>query len=269
MCEVFPFHEGYESIKNVPVVQAVTAYDDDRRFTHLLVLNEALSFGRGMNHSFINPNQIRMKQVPTEEDLNTLQYHILTNDALEWDPPNVDMSAHQSKGEELCMIRLVSTGNHCQSCHKTDVSLSQISGAYLEKTLVSWLIASVNVSGSYINWDMWSPGIAKAMVETLLDATASSVPLPGATVSEVISKHRHSIIMLEHSCCTWNIGLDMAKKTLQVTTQYGMRTDVHPLHWRYRVDHLDALNKKRLRQQWYMDHLVSKTISINSNTGAW
>eukprot|EP00957_Ditylum_brightwellii_P012982 980939-Ditylum_brightwellii.AAC.1 len=59
-CDVFPFHEWYESIKNVPVVQTATAYDDDRGFTHLLVINEALSLGRGMNHSLINPNQIQM-----------------------------------------------------------------------------------------------------------------------------------------------------------------------------------------------------------------
>eukprot|EP00957_Ditylum_brightwellii_P202693 15331366-Ditylum_brightwellii.AAC.1 len=48
-----------------------------------------------------------------------------------------------------------------------------------------------------------------------------------------------------------------------------MRTAVHPLHWHYRVDHLEVLNMKRLRQQWYMDNLVSKTILINGNTSAW
>ena len=41
-CDFYPFHSRYKSIKNVPVVQAVTAYDDDNGNTHLLVLDEVL-----------------------------------------------------------------------------------------------------------------------------------------------------------------------------------------------------------------------------------
>ena len=89
------------------------------------------------------------------------------------------------------------------------------------------------------------------------------------TIGAVVSKQRHSVITPKHIAKTWNVGLDTAKRTLQVTTQKGIRTAVHPLHRRYRVDHLEALNRRRLGGQWYMDHLMSKVVSLGGNNGAW
>ena len=43
---------------------------------------------------------------------------------------------------------------------------------------------------------------------------------------------------------------------------------MHPLHQRYRVDHMQ-FNQKRLNGQFYCDHLVAKTRSLNGNKGAW
>jgi hypothetical protein len=63
----------------------------------------------------------------------------------------------------------------------------------------------------------------------------------------------------------WNVGLEMAKRTLQVTTRRGVRTAVHPLHRRYRVDHLH-LNRRRLNGDWFSDTLFSKVVSIQGNT---
>ena len=41
----------------------------------------------------------------------------------------------------------------------------------------------------------------------------------------------------------WNIGINTAKRTLQVTTQRGIRTAIHPLHRQHRVNHLH-LNRR-------------------------
>ena len=59
----------------------------------------------------------------------------------------------------------------------------------------------------------------------------------------------------------------MAKRALQVTTQRGIRTALHPLHRRYRVDHLH-LNRRRLNGDWYTDTLFSKVKSLQGNTCA-
>jgi hypothetical protein len=55
----------------------------------------------------------------------------------------------------------------------------------------------------------------------------------------------------------WNIGLDAAKDMLQSTTQFGIRTAVHPMTRRLRVDHLH-LHHPRLRGTWLANTLVSK-----------
>jgi hypothetical protein len=63
-------------------------------------------------------------------------------------------------------------------------------------------------------------------------------------------------------------GLDTAKQTLKTTTQYaGVRHAIHPLHCRYRVDHLD-LNRRRLHDIFYTDTLFSKVKSLDGNVCA-
>ena len=86
-------------------------------------------------------------------------------------------------------------------------------------------------------------------------------------ISATITSERHSSVNFENLSRMWNIGLETAKRTLQVTTQRGVRTVVHPLHRRYRVDHLH-LNRRRLNGDWFTDTLFSKVISIQGNTCA-
>jgi len=60
VCEVFPYHPGYESIQEAPIVQAAMAYDDpDSGETFILVVNQCLHLGDMMEHTLMNPNQLR------------------------------------------------------------------------------------------------------------------------------------------------------------------------------------------------------------------
>jgi hypothetical protein len=60
VCDVSPYTDTYEAIKSVPIVQAATAFDHpDTGETTILILNEAISMGDKMNHTLINPNQLR------------------------------------------------------------------------------------------------------------------------------------------------------------------------------------------------------------------
>lgn len=58
-CDVSGFHQSFESVKDVPIAQVATAVTLENGETIVLVINEALYFGAQMNHSLINPNQIR------------------------------------------------------------------------------------------------------------------------------------------------------------------------------------------------------------------
>jgi hypothetical protein len=56
-----------------------------------------------------------------------------------------------------------------------------------------------------------------------------------------------------------------------VTTQKGLRFAIHPIHRRYRVDHLAhlGLNVRQITKQVYVDHFQSKVKSLSQNTGAF
>ena len=45
MCEVSGFHQSFDSLKNVPIAKAATAYTLETGETVILVINEVLYFG--------------------------------------------------------------------------------------------------------------------------------------------------------------------------------------------------------------------------------
>ena len=59
-------------------------------------------------------------------------------------------------------------------------------------------------------------------------------------------------------------GLKTACATLKATTQQGIGHTIHPLHWRYHVDHLQ-LNWRQLNDNFYIYTLFSKVKSPNRN----
>ena len=59
-CDVSPYREDYESIKNVPIVTAATAWQSPTSGQiYILVFNEAIWMGDHMDHTLLNPNQLR------------------------------------------------------------------------------------------------------------------------------------------------------------------------------------------------------------------
>ena len=72
---------------------------------------------------------------------------------------------------------------------------------------------------------------------------------------------RHSRVNAENLARMWNVGLDSAKRTLQVTQQTGTRSRsaTGPLHCMLRVGHLD-LHRPRLKGVWFVDTLVANLL---------
>ena len=59
-CDVSPYTDAYESIKSVPIARAGTAWTSPvSGVTYILVFNEGLWMGDKMDHTLINPNQMR------------------------------------------------------------------------------------------------------------------------------------------------------------------------------------------------------------------
>ena len=68
-CEVSPYADTYDTIKKVPIVTGATGYTSPitgRR--SILIFNEALWLGDQMQHTLINPNQLRYYGLLVKDD---------------------------------------------------------------------------------------------------------------------------------------------------------------------------------------------------------
>jgi hypothetical protein len=82
--------------------------------------------------------------------------------------------------------------------------------------------------------------------------------------ASVLTSDRHLKVGPEELSRKWNIGLETAKATLGMTTQHGVRTAVHPMSRRLRVDHLH-LHRPRLKGTWYLDTLIANVKLLLGN----
>ena len=121
---------------------------------------------------------------------------------------------------------------------ETDAILLSVSSASCDEMMVPRLIASVKV--------------------------ATCIREDETKVDSMMSNQRHSTVNAEELSRKWGIGLETAKKTLKVTTQFGIRHALHPLRRRYRTDPM-SLRYRRLRSTFYTDTLVSKVTSLKGN----
>jgi hypothetical protein len=69
-CEVTPFTNQYQSMKNIPIVSAVMAWTDgETGETIILLFHQVLWYGDKLKHSLINPNQLRHRGIPVCDDI--------------------------------------------------------------------------------------------------------------------------------------------------------------------------------------------------------
>jgi len=277
LCEVRGFHDSLQPMKDIPVARCATAYTHPATgTTYILVFNEALYFGKSMDHSLINPNQVRSfgipvsdnpfdtgrpfgidhedlfvsfrtegstvcfdTRVPSDDELESCKFVKLTDGDTEWNPHEVDMSSNRHAGgyDSVKHLAAVSVSADQRSYGETDAVLNSISMGLAPHTATTIAIESVNVETSHY-------------------------------VASASSTTQHSSVTPERVSRLFGVGLNKAKDLLRVTTQRGVRTAVHPITRRYRVDHLD-LHTNRLQGQWFCDWMVSSVKSLSQNTGAF
>jgi hypothetical protein len=63
--DVYAYDTSIQPVENVPIVSGATAYDDPiTGKTFILVFHESLYYGERLNHTLINPNQVRSYGIP-------------------------------------------------------------------------------------------------------------------------------------------------------------------------------------------------------------
>jgi hypothetical protein len=67
-CQVAPYHPNYDSMEDIPIVQAGTAYDNPNTGeTVILIINQGLYFGDSLPITLLNPNQIRSNGIKVDD----------------------------------------------------------------------------------------------------------------------------------------------------------------------------------------------------------
>jgi hypothetical protein len=282
-CDVSPYADSYEPIRNVPIVSGATAVTSpDTGMTCILIFNEAIWMGELLDHSLINPNQLRFhginvqdnpfgdvamhiasdadnfshpmnadgttiffdSRTPTRYELDNCP-HIVLSSPNEWNPRDVQFPTPRHHVEE----------------GRRDVS-EVVSQSHLELTLKTDLppfdMSTHNFDAQAITCAISDRLIAEVRIQHG-DIPPDNVPLP----KTFATSKRHAGITAQELSERWLIGLTQAHETIKVTTQNCIRSAVLPLSRRYRADRV--FEKPLLRGDFYTDTMDGRCKSISGN----
>ena len=276
-CDVAPYTDTYDAIKNIPIVSAATAWTSlESTETYILVFNEGLWMQGEMDHSLINPNQMRHNgatvqdnpfspsplfietaeadfvlpleisgtnilantRTPTDGELANCRHVVLTS-ALPWNPHNVRFPKPVRSVEEEIAHRhaVVSATSIKYATYDVEDEVREIQRRLIDSVKVTDIKSSTTISAVVLN----------------------DVPTPRTFVS----KERHTTITAAELSERWLIGLSQATDTLKKTTQRIVRSAVLPLGRRYKADRIYEL--PRLPGEWFTDTVHGRTTSRDGN----
>jgi hypothetical protein len=207
-----------------------------------------LWLGSQMDHSLINPNQIHEygipmydnpfsqsqfgidcnddfipfntmgtivyfeSRVPTDWEMHNLPIIMLTGE--DWDPVNIGFGNGCSREQaEMQMIQSLEIG-------VTKQKMAAMKQREMDSGVEQW---------GQVEWELSKLSSMlheKTFCKCLIDDVDKAMEKRKASV---LTTDRHSKVGPEELSRKWNIGLEMAKATLDVMTQHGVRTAVHPI----------------------------------------
>lgn len=274
---VSPFCESeFKALEDIPVATVATAYDcPTTGKTYVLVINEALYFGDKMKHTLLCPNQLRANGVkvedcpkqydststhsirvpdadltiplilrgvisgfntrtPTHDELADLSKHVELTSEVDWDPYAETFSTmeevHDTTWQDRGTAGVCMTGKRSRFDPFVELEVTEFN-------------------------DMADRLVAAVRMETAPPAKKHRV------TQAVVREDGKMGVSPEEVAKLWNIGLSTATKTLQVTTQLGVRTLKHPAQRRFRTA-MPHLRYPRLKGTFYADTLFFTTKSI-------
>ncbi len=245
VCNVHGFHPSMPAIENVSIRTCATAYDHADGSTYILVFGQALWFGDDLEESLACPSQIRAfnnivclnpKQFTDGKSLHGI--HSNSDD--------VTMHFKMHGCVSYLPIR-TPTPDEMQRCQ--------------------WIHLT-----SEEQWEPYHDNFARAE-EAMLAQTLhkqdtyqdTSVNIHGRIVSATSSKDHRSSVTPESLARRWGTSLDVATKTLRVTTQQGIRRLDSNLTRRFRTRQTH-LRYSHVRTDVFSDTLFSDVKSARGYT---
>ena len=287
--DVYAYDTSLQPMENVPIVSGGTAYDDPvSGDTYILVFNESLYYGEKLDHSLVNPNQLRSygipfwdnpfdpahslsievssdltiplrsfgtkvafrTRVPTSEELRTCE-HIQMTSSQPWNPTDVVMLQATNQG-----------GNDRRTPWKRQLAVRDTlhrHSEYIDATSDEALLDSIDPSLAHV-----TEQLLKRQRLSQVETAHDQVDTPARRT--FVSDERHAKVTAELIAERFGIGPTRAQRTLRVTTQRGVRSAILPISRRYRADRVFGV--KRLIGKFSTDTVYGKVRSLRGNVGS-
>lgn len=265
-CDVSPYSDTYDAISGVPIVTAGTVWTNPDGLDYLLIIHEGLWMPDKVEHSLINPNQLRsygtevqdnpfggpMAIVDSDEHVKIPMRAQGTNIYFETRTPSQDeldncpkiylTSPHPWEPSQVEFPQIASVRRDSRPVAQDDDG-SALGELYNVDGFRRRLLASCRVHH-----------VPRQVNEVVRDVT-----IPPTFQSE----ERRSDVSPESLADRWMISVETAKKTLKHTTQRFLRSALLPLSRRYKADRIFSL--PRLQGEWFTDTVVGTEKSKEGN----
>ena len=250
--DVYAYDKSIKPIENVPIVSGATAWDDPTTGeTYILVINEALYYGTKLDHSLINPNQIRAYGIgfwdnPYDKDKG-----------LRIEMDEASMIQMRTKGTKVLFDTRSPTPKELATCHHIQLT------SKAEWNPTKLIMSEV---GSKEREDR-PDGLKEKLMACV--RRISEVQRVGEVLEDLptrqtyTSTERHAEISAEVLADRFAIGIGRARATLEATLQRGVRSAILPISRRYRADR--QFGVKRLKGKFATDTLWSTVRSLRGN----
>jgi hypothetical protein len=234
---VSTYSEELDTMETIPIVIAATVIDDPRTgTTTILILGQALYMGDKVKNTLLCPNQMRANGIV----VNNVPLHLAPRDKPSthsiFSPEDEFTIPLVMKGIFSCFPAHTLTWEEIESCKHVkltdEFNWDPHSGDFQEQevNLVEHLKGDYNIPSEY-----------RRIMQVTHEQHYSTQEAPFFNewslrhlVSTNTSKRAYKTTP-EKLAASWNIGLETAKKTLQVTTQKGMRQTTFPIEQRFRT----------------------------------
>ena len=282
-CDVSPYADSYEPIRNVPIVTGATAVTSSSTgMTYILVFNEAIWMGDLLDHSLINPNQLRSYGIEVQDNpFGDVRMHFASDEdnfthPMQADGTTIYFDSRTPTNHELdnCPHIVLSSSSEWNprdvqfptptTHHVEEGNISGMQTTRSTSSIVK-IVETVHFDMSTHNFDARPIScvisdrlIAEVQTQHNTDAVPD-VPIP----KTFASSKRHTGITAQELSERWLIGLAQAHETIKVTTQNCIRSAVLPLSRRYRADRI--FEKPLLRGDFYTDTMDGRCKSTSGN----
>ena len=231
-CEVSPYSSQYEEVQNIPVVTGATVWTNALDGTaYLLIFHESLLMGDKLDHTLVNPNQLRAYGVSIQDNpFDVKPLSITTNDV------SVEL---YSEGTIICgdtrtptvselsqLPRLILTSPHDWDPH--NICFQSSSGQSSDNMSIK-SNHSIFVGDTLLQHTIYDQIMVASLMSShvqVAEVTAPSTLQDVPSARNFQTKECHSTVTPPDLSERWYIGLGQATPTLKATTQRLMRSTI-------------------------------------------